>query len=121
MLSSENNKWWLVRCGQKEGYASKYYFSPLAAENDYKVEPYYFGKMPREEAEDLLADPANPDGAFLLRHTKARGGAEVLTLKYYEPSAYEFKYKNYNVKTDGKNFYFTRRVMCSSVLEQMDL
>ena len=27
---------------------------------------------------------------------------------------------NYNVKTDGKNFYFTRRVMCSSVLELMD-
>ena len=115
VLTPDDLKWWKVKCGHKEGFAAKYYFAPKAADKEYEKEPWYFGDMTREEAEDLLADPANPDGAFLVRHTNNKRGAEVLTLKYHE--GYEFKYKNYNVKTEGQGFFFTRRKLCDTVPE----
>ena len=61
--------WWKVRVtnekkksGNREGYASKYYFVHKNHEKDHEKEPWYFGEMTRLEAEDLLGDNANPDG-----------------------------------------------------------
>ena len=42
----------------RKGYAAKCNFIP----NDWKIEPWFFGEMTREETEHLLGSSANPDG-----------------------------------------------------------
>ena len=122
MLTPDDPKWWHVRSGLKEGYAAKYYFAMknTMEGKEYEKEPWYFGGMTRAEAEDLLADTANPDGSFLVRWTTKGGGQNVLTLKYFntkprEPQGY--KYMNYNVKTEGNAVYFSKKKLCSQLPE----
>ena len=45
-----------------------------------------------------------------MRHTTKQGGMEVLSLKYFDNivEGGSYKYKNYNVKKDGDQFYFSR-------------
>ena len=61
-LLEENPKWWKVKSGRKEGFASKHYFVHREAKKEYERKPWYFGDMTREDAERLLGDTANPDG-----------------------------------------------------------
>ena len=58
--------WWEVEVGKKSGYAAKYYFAEMGASEDHVYEPWYFGEMTREEAEQLLGNNANPDGKITL-------------------------------------------------------
>ena len=112
-----------MKCGNTTGYAAKYYFVHKEYDEDYKKEPWFFGDMSREEAEHLLGDNANPDGrlnssrkdqffsgSFLVRHTTKQGGMDVLSLKYFDTQGEPgYKYKNYNVKRDGDQFFFTKK------------
>ena len=44
-----------------------------------------------------------------MRHTTKQGGMEVLSLKYFDTELGSYKYKNYNVKKDGDQFFFTKK------------
>lgn len=61
-LLEENPKWWKVKSGRKEGFASKHYFAHKDAKKEHERKSWYFGDMTREDAERLLGDTANPDG-----------------------------------------------------------
>ena len=61
-LLEENARWWKVKCGRKEGFASKHYFVHRDPKEEYMRQPWYFGDMAREDAERLLGDRANLDG-----------------------------------------------------------
>merc|ERR1712037_30077 len=101
-LLEENPKWWKVKSGRKEGFASKHYFVHREAKKEYERKPWYFGDMTREDAERLLGDTANPDGSFLIRHTDKNNGMEVLTLKYFNtrpPEPEIYKYMNSITRT----------------------
>merc|ERR1711953_1226082 len=109
-LLEDEGTWWKMKCGNTTGYAAKYYFVHKEYDEDYKKEPWFFGDMSREEAEHLLGDNANPDGSFLVRHTTKQGGMDVLSLKYFDTQGEPgYKYKNYNVKRDGDQFFFTKK------------
>jgi len=122
-LLEENPKWWKVKSGRKEGFASKHYFVHREAKKEYERKPWYFGDMTREDAERLLGDTANPDGSFLIRHTDKNNGMEVLTLKYFNtrpPEPEIYKYMNYNVKTDKRQVWFSSRTKFNTLSELVD-
>ena len=65
-LLDENPKWWKVKSGRREGFASKHYFVHKDARKEYERKPWYFGDMTREDAERLLGHTANNDGFVFL-------------------------------------------------------
>ena len=92
---------------ERIGFASKYHFVHKDASREYEKQPWYFGKMSRDDAENMLA--SNPDSSFLVRHTSKSGGMDVLTLKYND------EYRNYNIKTDGDSVWISSRKKFKSV------
>ena len=100
----ENPTWWKVKCGTVEGFASKYFFAKRDALNDHEKEPWYFGDICREDAERFLKDPANPDGAFLVRHTSSEGGMDVLVIKYFGDNE-RYEYFHHPIETDGHSVW----------------
>jgi len=122
-LVDENPKWWKVKSGRKEGFASKHYFVHKDARKEYERKPWYFGDMTREDAERLLGHTANNDGSFLIRHTDTNNGMEVLTLKYFNtrpPEPESYKYMNYNVKTDNRQVWFSSRTKFNTLSELIE-
>ena len=103
-MLEENPTWWKVKCGTVEGFASKYFFAKRDALNDHEKEPWYFGDICREDAERFLKDPANPDGAFLVRHTSSEGGMDVLVIKYFGDNE-RYEYFHHAIKTDGHSVW----------------
>ena len=55
-----------------------------------------------------------------MRHTKKQGGMEVLSLKYFDTELGSYKYKNYNVKKDGDQFFFTKKNRSSMPNQMID-
>ena len=90
-----------MKSGKGEGYAAKYNFVKRHYNYEYEKEPWYFGDMTREDAEDFLRNRANSDGSFLVRHS-SNTGAQVLSLKYFDlESEVKHKYSHHPIKTDS--------------------
>ena len=45
---------------------------------------------------------------------------DVLSLKYFDPRDGSYKYKNYNVKKDGEQFFFTKKNRSSMPNQMID-
>ena len=101
----EKHKWWKVKFGEAEGYASKYFFAKRGALKDYEKEPWYFGEMSREEAEHLLKPRANSDGSFLVRYS-SNIKADVLSLKRFNlDSELGYGYEHHHIKSDSASVW----------------
>ena len=91
-----------------EGYAAKFYFAPREATHQYEQQPWYFEGVTVEDAEDLLGDPLNPEGSFLVRKSQDR---ICLSLKIFgdretQDQQAEFKFEHYEINSDEEHYWF---------------
>ncbi|XP_029012038.1 protein-tyrosine kinase 6b [Betta splendens] len=83
-VSSSSGDWWQVRRIDADGSVSESGTVPgthLARAGSVELQPWYFGKMKRFEAQCNLMAPGNEDGAFLVRHSEKHGVGLVLSVK----------------------------------------
>lgn len=94
--------WWLARSKTtlKIGYVPSNYVGELN-----HLEPWYFGKIGRAEAEARLKLPENKDGAFIIRDSETGGpGVFSLSLKH------DNEVKHYKIVNDFKtNGFFINK------------
>ena len=93
-LVDENPKWWKVKSGRKEGFASKHYFVHKDARKEYERKPWYFGDMTREDAERLLGHTANNDGFVLSINLSFAIRADMLDTSIICPPLQVFRVTN---------------------------
>ena len=77
---------------------------------DYEKEPWYFGEMSREDAENFLENRANSDGSFLVRRTTSNGGMDVLSIKCFnfdDDSKVVYRYEHHAIKKDSDSVWLT--------------
>ena len=108
---AKHGHWWKMKHGHSVGFAARYLLTPKDTEKQHAGETWYFGDMTREEAEDLLSEPTNLDGSYLVRHSTKEGGMDVLTLKS------KGKCRHYDIKTDDNLVWINDKRKFSSVKE----
>ena len=99
-----------MKFGRDEGFAAKFNFVRSDAMNDYEKEPWYFGEMSREDAENFLENRANSDGSFLVRRTTSSGGMDVLSIKCFnfdDDSEVVYRYEHHAIKKDSDSVWLT--------------
>ncbi|XP_045599306.2 tyrosine-protein kinase Src42A isoform X1 [Procambarus clarkii] len=82
-----------------EGYVPTNYIVKV---EDYSDQPWYFGKLSREETQALLLKPLNASGAFLIRNSESDVGFSLSVL-------FSGLVKHYRVREEasmGKRIYF---------------
>ena len=108
---AKHGHWWKMKHGHGIGFAARYQLTPKDTTKEHAGETWYFGDMTREEAEDLLSEPTNLDGSYLVRHSTKEGGMDVLTLKS------KGKCRHYDIKTDDNLVWINDKRKFSSVKE----
>uniref|UniRef100_A0A914ZCZ4 Uncharacterized protein n=1 Tax=Panagrolaimus superbus TaxID=310955 RepID=A0A914ZCZ4_9BILA len=68
--------WYRAEHKGKEGYVPKIFFQM-------REHSWYKGKMSRAEAADILANPINSIGSFLVRHSESEPDEFSLSVKYH--------------------------------------
>ena len=74
IINDTEGDWWFARskATKKEGYIPSNF---VIMHKSIEVQPWYFGKINRIEAENKLLLPQNEHGAFLIRHAETRKNA----------------------------------------------
>jgi hypothetical protein len=70
----------------------------VADDSSVESEDWFFGGVPRKEAEDLLMKPGNDRGTFLVRHSEQNPGSLALSIKDVDENGQE-KIKHYKIHT----------------------
>ncbi|XP_063065526.1 protein-tyrosine kinase 6-like [Engraulis encrasicolus] len=67
------------------------------------IQPWYFGKLSRQETQALLLRAENPDGAFLVRRSEKEEVGYVLSVKF------DGKAKHFKIYQEGKFYVETKK------------
>merc|ERR1719397_537179 len=80
-------------CLGTRGFASRYKFFRKNSDTIEDQNPWYFGKLSRQEMKELLLNDANMDGAFLVRWSEAKYKF-LLSMKHFDHHQEEWLIKN---------------------------
>ncbi|XP_046633652.1 tyrosine-protein kinase Src42A-like [Daphnia pulicaria] len=106
ILEKSDTDWWRARnkISGMEGYIPSNYVAPLKS---VEAEPWYFGKIPRIDAEKLLLQTVNKDGSFLIRESESALNDYSLSIRFNQ------EVRHYRVKqtlvNDETVYYVNRR------------
>ena len=93
------------------GTASRLHFYPVDSKEEADTFPWYFGQLTRVECEELLANSANAEGAFLVRFSSSKKEL-VLSVKSYNDIINDFGFKHFTISkkmdADDVNYYLTQ-------------
>ncbi|XP_076364807.1 tyrosine-protein kinase Src42A-like [Tachypleus tridentatus] len=114
ILNDTQGEWWFSRsrANKLEGYIPSNYVAKLKS---IEAEPWYFGKIKRTEAEQMLLLPENERGAFLVRDSESRHGDYSLSVKNGDTV------KHYRIRQmDEGGFFIVRRTTFCTVQELVE-
>ncbi|XP_076044496.1 tyrosine-protein kinase Src42A [Oratosquilla oratoria] len=101
-ILSKRSGWWYARslATGKTGFIPSNYIAPVTSIG---AQPWYFGPIKRIEAERVLLQPDNKDGAFLVRVSESRMNEYSLSVRV------GLSVKHYKISfSDGDKFYISR-------------
>ncbi|KAK7604155.1 hypothetical protein V9T40_004428 [Parthenolecanium corni] len=114
ILNDTQGDWWLARskATKQEGYIPSNYVAKLKS---IEAEPWYFGKIKRNEAEKKLLLPENDHGAFLIRDSESRQNDYSLSVRDGDTV------KHYRIRQlDEGGFFIARRTTFRTLQELVD-
>ena len=114
-LSYMNGDWWLAqsKSTREVGYVPKNYVTDL---NSIRVEPWFFGEISRSEAETLLRQPENKDGAFIIRTSESHGPSNYSLSVNHKGAVKHYKINQYS--TGG--FYLNPNSIFSTIQDLVE-
>ncbi|XP_030264500.1 growth factor receptor-bound protein 2b isoform X2 [Sparus aurata] len=101
-----DQNWYKAELNGKDGFIPKNYI-------EVKAHPWFFGKIPRAKAEEML-NKQRHDGAFLIRESESAPGDFSLSVKYGNDV------QHFKVLRDGAGKYFLWVVKFNSLNELVD-
>ncbi|XP_027141086.1 growth factor receptor-bound protein 2b isoform X2 [Larimichthys crocea] len=101
-----DQNWYKAELNGKDGFIPKNYI-------EMKAHPWFFGKIPRAKAEEML-NKQRHDGAFLIRESESAPGDFSLSVKYGNDV------QHFKVLRDGAGKYFLWVVKFNSLNELVD-
>ncbi|XP_076067095.1 tyrosine-protein kinase Fyn-like [Oratosquilla oratoria] len=119
-LDEHDGVWVKVRltANGKEGYVPKAYIAPISAPDS---QDWFFGEIPRRYAEQLLLDPVNQKGAFLVRLANQATHKYSLSLKDFSVLRGTFIIKHYRIREDDQgNVFMADSQLFSSIHELVE-
>ena len=106
LLDDTDARWWKMRTGPENkeivGTASRLHFYAVDSTRDEDSYPWYFGDLSRLECEELLANSANAEGAFLVRYSLSKKQL-VLSVKSYNDTISEYGFKHFTITKKKEN------------------
>jgi len=102
----DDKNWYKAEQGGKEGFVPKNYIQM-------KPHPWYYGKIRRSEAEDLLSTEKK-DGTFLMRDSESTAGDFALSVKFGRGV------QHFKVLRDGAGKYFLWVVKFNSLTQLVE-
>ena len=92
--------WWKMRTATEdniiEGTASRLHFYPADSVLEEDCYPWFLGTLSRLECEELLANSANAEGAFMVRYSAVKKEL-VLSVKSYNDIVNEYGFKHFTI------------------------
>ncbi|KHJ88622.1 src [Oesophagostomum dentatum] len=112
VLNDTQGDWWFARhkVTGKTGYIPSNY---VAKEKSIESQPWYFGKLRRQDAERLLLQPENRHGAFLIRDSESRQNDLSLSVRE------EDSVKHYRILQLDQGGYFIAKRRHFSTLQDL--
>ncbi|KAM3598162.1 uncharacterized protein V6R79_014497 [Siganus canaliculatus] len=101
-----DQNWYKAELNGKDGFIPKNYI-------EMKAHPWFFGKIPRAKAEEML-NKQRHDGAFLIRESESAPGDFSLSVKYGNDV------QHFKVLRDGAGKYFLWVVKFNSLNDLVD-
>ncbi|ERE69131.1 growth factor receptor-bound protein 2 [Cricetulus griseus] len=101
-----DQNWYKAELNGKDGFIPKNYI-------EMKPHPWFFGKIPRAKAEEMLSKQRH-DGAFLIRESESAPGDFSLSVKFGNDV------QHFKVLRDGAGKYFLWVVKFNSLNELVD-
>ncbi|XP_035470727.1 growth factor receptor-bound protein 2b isoform X2 [Scophthalmus maximus] len=101
-----DQNWYKAELSGKDGFIPKNYI-------EMKAHPWFFGKIPRAKAEEML-NKQRHDGAFLIRESESAPGDFSLSVKFGNDV------QHFKVLRDGAGKYFLWVVKFNSLNELVD-
>uniref|UniRef100_A0A8C7GJ95 Growth factor receptor-bound protein 2b n=2 Tax=Oncorhynchus TaxID=8016 RepID=A0A8C7GJ95_ONCKI len=101
-----DQNWYKAELNGKDGFIPKNYI-------EMKAHPWFFGKIPRAKAEEML-NKQRHDGAFLIRESESAPGDFSLSVKFGNDV------QHFKVLRDGAGKYFLWVVKFNSLNELVD-
>ncbi|XP_069383747.1 protein-tyrosine kinase 6-like isoform X2 [Paralichthys olivaceus] len=113
-VTSRTGDWWTARKVDKDGRVLDTGIVPnnyLVRAESLKVQPWFFGKMNRFEAQSHLLGPGNEDGSFLVRHSEKDNVGYVLSVRSSS------RVKHFKIQQAADLFYVEQTQCFSSLVE----
>jgi len=92
LITTGDTNWYKAELAGREGFVPKNYISM-------EPHPWFYGKIRREEAEQILLQEQN-DGAFLIRNTESTAGDFTISVKFNN------SVQHFEILRDGTGKYF---------------
>ena len=100
LLDDTDPNWWKMKTASAEkeivGTAYRLHFYDIHSDKEEDCFPWYFGDISRTECEELLANSANAEGAFLVRFSSSKKEL-VLSVKSYNEIINEYGFKHFTI------------------------
>ncbi|KAK3783208.1 hypothetical protein RRG08_047000 [Elysia crispata] len=115
LIDDSHPDWWLVRMADgRDGYVP---YNFVARFDTMESQDWFFGKIPRKDAERLLKLPQSPLGAFLIRESETEPGAFVLCVHDNDANKGNCV-KHYKIrKLDNGGCYITPKAIFSNQID----
>ncbi|XP_041363242.1 growth factor receptor-bound protein 2-like [Gigantopelta aegis] len=104
LSTDEDKNWFKAEHSGREGYIPNNYI-------DVKPHPWFYGKISRVKAEEMLMQGNNCDGAFLVRNSESAPGEFSISVKFQNGV------QHFKVLRDGAGKYFLWIVKFNSINE----
>ncbi|KAK7884509.1 hypothetical protein WMY93_027632 [Mugilogobius chulae] len=113
-----SEKWWTVQKVDQNGQAhgtGNVPYECLERIEDLETQPWFFRTMTRSEAEDLLMNTENENGAFLVRRSESETVGYVLSVKSWTPV------RHFQIQQDQEQrYHFESSQHFSSLVELVE-
>lgn len=94
---------WLIFCFNKFSVPTDFLSDPISC-----WQSWFFDKITRKEAEKLLLEKYNPNGAFLVRPSESNPDTFTLSVKQIDGPTPGYLLKHYKINVDAGGYYISK-------------